>query len=397
MPSKLFQVIYVTSLTISPNSFREVEQLDLQNLERTVLVNSLHNLHSQGIYLYNNNLRESNIIIRQNGDYLLFKNVLRGDNVNVDNVQTITRIQKMLMLYSVEVARLPSSIITVNIFYNMLEENNNFTIPDNINDMDLTRGYSIARKMNNTTPIDNIFNDENCIYPPIMMKGAFKASNGLLQGIGNNLLEQNPRIINTINQNLHNQYNNVQAKNNNLKAVKRFALLQELLVSRWYNNQLEADDAQNQIPEIVKPANLTNYQGTEITLEQTNTLITAILNFFNDTFFKEKFNLEWVEGDRIGQYNLPQGVEGPQPAPFNEAQNTIASRLRLALRILENPENTNDLITEFINFPQQFVTLMPVIGNAGEDQNNDNPMQDGVEHMGDAAENQNNDNGMHIE
>jgi hypothetical protein len=349
-----------------------------------------------------------NLFNNDDFNYQDFVNILQNNHHN--DINHIVR--QMLSLYCCECSRDLTNFIAIPLIYQSFDNQGNNVLSEILTDL---RNINILEKTINTIgllapiPIRNsfIFNDqypyhyddidENgnridnydyahfetifrnnaMLFPPVFYNGAVNAMRGIKNGFGN---QGNATFINENNDffallNFHNNYD--LGRGDNVNNSKAYMLQTEIFMLDFFNQaeiitqfwddlmHLFDDDNDESLSDTLRFYITEQYTGTEIDANQTNILISSILNFFNDTF-----NLGWVEEDNEGVLNEDNPDEGRN---FNEAQNTIASRLRLVLRILEHPENTNDLITEFINFPQQF------IGNAGEDHNNDNPMQDGVE------------------
>lgn len=239
-----------------------------------------------------------NISINTNAYWINFCNSLNGNALqNVDNTPFL---QDMLGLYCCEISRCPASLITIPIFYSMFDNNINIrnAVLSNFNNFSLT----------NPDNFNTMINNNNCVIPPIMLDRGTSSANTLVNGAFNS-------FINDFFQDLTFlwKHENQQPSANNIRFshTKRFGILQEKLVSSWYNTL----NNENQI--LLNSTDVNGYQGNTINNIQSNSVINTILEFFN-----VNFNMNFNNED-------------------------IADRIDLINDILEHPENTNWLIQEF--------------------------------------------------
>ena len=323
-----------------------------------------------------------NIADNYEDNVLSFSNALSGQNIGI-----LPSSQDMLGLYFCEISRSPSSLVTVPMFYSMYNVNTLNNVIDSLQNNNQDNNNLIFNDI-----LLNLTEDNHAsLFPPIFLPTACRAIKSILSGVGINYINQFFQALD-FGDGFGWKYNNNNDDNSLLRG-KEFLLLQELFIINWFNNQqnqinipgidlvaeqvnnilqegiqaLENDRAQreqqflnmteNQQNEIGGFENyvlddlnftrknaldtyLEDYTGIELTNIQSNALILAIINFFNDSF-------------NIG---------------FNE--DNINGKLQLTNQILNNPDQTNNLLIDFNN-PVPHENAMEVedpmlLGNNGD-------------------------------
>jgi len=238
------------------------------------------------------------ISINTNFYWQNFCNILSAEPLQ--QINNTPLLQNMLGLYCCEVSRCPASLITIPIFYSMFCNNANLrnAINENFQDFGLT-----------ANGVNLVVTNPNCTIPPIMLEYGTPSASRTIHGAGIHFINEFFAELN------FNWMHSTQPPERSVfTEVKRFGLLQEILITRWYNN------LNNEHQINLNHIDIQGYQGNLITGNQANNVMTAILNFFNDNF-----NMGFDEED-------------------------IQERVNLANDILEHPNNTNQLIHDF-NIP----------------------------------------------
>lgn len=236
-----------------------------------------------------------NISVNANFYWQNFCNTLSGNPLQ--NINNTPLLQDMLGFYCCEISRCSASLVTVPIFYSMFSNNINIrnAVTQNFENFGLT-----------TNGVQSIINDMNCIIPPIMLEHGTPSANTLINGAGNIFVNDFFEQLDF--RWLHDHQQPVRIR---FTEAKRFGLLEEILISRWYNGLNNEDQI------ILNNININGYQGNIINHMQADSLMTSILIFFNENF----------------------GMG------FNEED--IQDKVNLANDILEHPENTDLLLQEF--------------------------------------------------
>ena len=286
----------------------------------------------------------SNLYNQNNFVYNDFVNILNvNNNQNIGNIN-VNNTKNIITLYLCESSRCFTNIIIFPIFYDLFNNNPNFRnvvselldiLGDNISRSILTILEIFTPNNLNIQNIPILLNDQieelnlnNLQYfPPVVLSGAVPAMRGIHNGIGQNSLfvGGNNDFFNNLN--LDSGYDN--SRSNNIDASKLYMLQTELFILNW-NNQQEIinnvwqqilnqfnEDEMDSVQDCIS-AFLEGYTGINLNQDQTNQLITALINFFNI------------------QFNL--GLNN----------NEVQERVELVNGILIAPNNAENLIETFL-------------------------------------------------
>lgn len=286
----------------------------------------------------------SNLYSQNNFDYNNFINILNvNNNQNIGNLN-VNNAKNIITLYVCESSRCFTNVVVFPILYNLFNNNPNFRndvselldiLGDNINQSILTILEMLTPNNLNIENIPILLNEEiealdlnNLQYfPPVVLSGAVSAMRGIHNGTGQNALFIGGNNDFFRNLNLNNGYDN--SRSNNINSSKLYMLQTELFILNWDNQQVivnnvwqqilnnfneeEMDGVQDCIFEFLE-----TYTGININQDQTNQLITNLINFFNI------------------QFNL--GLNN----------NAVQERVELVNDILLAPNNAENLIEAFL-------------------------------------------------